>query len=73
MDMVSMAVEKARQLDPLEISHLPLRQSGIVIGGGIAGMTAAASLAFQGFETYLIEKSDSLGGLLNRLDDIASI
>jgi len=71
MDMVSMAVEKARQLDPLEISHLPLYQSAIVIGGGIAGMTAAASLASQGFETYLIEKSDSLGGLLNRLDDIA--
>ena len=71
MDMVSMAVEKARRLTPLEASHLPLLQSALVIGGGIAGMTAAAALADQGFETYLVEKQPQLGGLLNRLDDVA--
>ena len=71
MDMVSMAVEKARQLTPLEISHLPLTQSALVIGGGIAGMTAAASLASQGFTTHLVEKSYLLGGLLNQLFWIA--
>jgi heterodisulfide reductase subunit A len=71
MDMVSMAVEKARRLTPLEASHLPLLQSALVIGGGIAGMTAAAALADQGFETHLVEKQPQLGGLLNRLDDVA--
>ncbi len=71
MDMVSMAVEKARRLVPLEISHLPLTQSALVIGGGIAGMTAAAALARQGFKTHLVEKSDKLGGLLNQLEDVA--
>ena len=40
-DMVWMAVEKARRLTPLEISELPLIQKALVIGGGIAGMTAA--------------------------------
>ena len=70
-DMVSMAVEKARRLTPLEIGHLPLTQSVLVIGGGIAGMTAAAALARQGFETHLVERSEQLGGLLNRLDHIA--
>ena len=71
MDMVWMAVEKARLLTPLEISHLPLRQSALVIGGGIAGMTAAAALVRQGFKTHLVEKSEHLGGLLNQLDNIA--
>jgi heterodisulfide reductase subunit A len=71
MDMVSMAVQKARRLEPLEISHLPLTQTALVIGGGIAGMTAATTLARQGFQTHLLEKNDHLGGLLDRLDLIA--
>jgi heterodisulfide reductase subunit A len=70
-NMVWMAVEKARRLTPLEISHLPLRQSALVIGGGIAGMTAAAALADQGFETHLVEQAERLGGLLNDLELIS--
>jgi heterodisulfide reductase subunit A len=66
-----MAVEKARRLEPLEISHLSLTQSALVIGGGIAGMTAATAVAWQGFETHLVEKGDRLGGILNKLDLIA--
>jgi len=71
MDMVSMAVEKARRLVPLQINHLPLTQSALVIGGGIAGMTAAVALAHQGFETFLVERNEHLGGLLPQLDRIA--
>ncbi len=71
MDMVSMAVEKARRLVPLQINHLPLTQSALVIGGGIAGMTAAAALVHQDFETFLVERSEQLGGLLIQLDQIA--
>ena len=71
MDMVSMAVEKARRLVPLQVSHLPLTQTALVIGGGIAGMTAATALACQGFETHLVEKELCLGGLLNQLEHIA--
>jgi heterodisulfide reductase subunit A len=71
VDMVSMAVEKARRLDPLEISELPLTQSALVIGGGIAGMTAALALDDQGFETHLVEQNEQLGGLLIELDEIS--
>lgn len=71
MDMVSMAVEKARLLTPLTASHLKLEQSALVVGGGIAGMTAAAALAQQGYRTHLVEKEAHLGGLLNRLETIA--
>jgi len=70
-DMVWMAVEKARRLTPLEVSHLPLTQNALVIGGGIAGMTAASALADQGFETHLVEKNGELGGILNDLGHIA--
>ncbi len=71
IDMVHMAVEKARRLQPLEINHLPLTQRVLIIGGGIAGMTAATALARQGFDTHLIEKNQYLGGLLDKLDLIA--
>ncbi len=70
-DMVWMAVEKARRLTPLEISELPLIQKALVIGGGIAGMTAAAAIADQGYETHLVEIENRLGGLRNDLDEIA--
>ncbi len=70
-DMVAMAVNKARLLTPLESSTLPLRQSALVIGGGIAGMTAATALDRQGFETHLVEHDTRLGGALNHLSEIA--
>ena len=71
MDMVWMAVEKARRLTALETNSVPLKQSALVVGGGIAGMTAAAALSYQGFETHLVEKEQHLGGLLKQLDQIA--
>ena len=71
MDMVWMSVEKARLLEPLESSELPLTQTALVVGGGIAGMTAAAAVARQGIRTHLVEKSDQLGGMLNELHDIS--
>ena len=70
-DMVWMAVEKARRLTPLQISHLPLIQKALVIGGGISGMTAAVAIVDQGFETHLVEKESCLGGQLIQLDQIA--
>jgi heterodisulfide reductase subunit A len=70
-DMVAMSVEKARRLVPLEATQLPLTQSALVVGGGIAGMTAATALARQGFETHLVEREQSLGGVLRELDQLA--
>jgi heterodisulfide reductase subunit A len=71
IDMVRMAVEKARRLTPLEVSHQPVIQKALVVGGGIAGITAAANLAKQGYETHLVERQWRLGGLLNDLGDLA--
>lgn len=71
LDMIKMAVAKAKLLKPLHVIKLPVTRKALVIGGGVAGMAAAASLARQGFETYLVEKENQLGGLLRYLDEIA--
>ena len=62
MDLVRMAVAKARLLEPLTESKLPVTHAGVVIGGGISGMTAALDMAAQGFKVDLIEKTSELGG-----------
>ena len=66
-DLMRMAVGRARLLRSLERGRLPITRSALVLGGGLAGMTAALSLADQGFETHLVEKTDALGGNLRSL------
>jgi len=64
---VRMVVAKARMLEPLERFSLDVTSRGLVIGGGLAGMTAALALAEQGFEVYLVEKNKELGGFLRKI------
>jgi len=66
-DLVRMAVAKARLLEPLTKSELPVTQFALVIGGGLAGMTAALEFAAQGFPVDLLEQTDSLGGNLKQV------
>jgi len=66
-DLVRMAVAKARKFEPLDRILLDVIPSGLVIGGGLSGMTAALALAEQGFEVYLIEKEQELGGFLRNI------
>ena len=62
--LVASAVAKARLLEPLEEIEIEVLPSCLVIGGGIAGMTAALNLADQGFHVNLVEKETELGGNL---------
>jgi len=67
-DIVAMAVAKARLLEPLEKMKVPITKRALVIGGGIAGINAALSLADMGYETILVEKKESIGGVMAALD-----
>ena len=66
-DLVRMAVAKAIFLESQIEPELEINPSALVIGGGIAGMTAAISLARQGFNVHLVEKEAELGGMLRYL------
>jgi len=66
-DIIRMAVARATWLQPQEEPEIDVKDSSLVIGAGIAGMTAALSLADQGFKVYLVEKEPELGGNLRRL------
>jgi heterodisulfide reductase subunit A-like polyferredoxin len=74
-DLVRMAAARSAELEPLTTDEMPMTKSALVIGGGVAGMTAALALADQGFPVDLVEQSGELGGNLRNLhfgiDDIA--
>jgi heterodisulfide reductase subunit A-like polyferredoxin len=64
--LVNMAVARAALLTPQHTLDVPVNPSALVIGGGVAGMTAALSLTEQGFPVHLVEQESQLGGnLLN--------
>jgi heterodisulfide reductase subunit A-like polyferredoxin len=66
-DLVRMAVAKAALVEPLDQVRLQVTKSALVIGGGVAGMEAAIGVAEQGFQAFLVEKTDTLGGVARRL------
>jgi len=66
-DLIRMGVSKAEYLEPLETIIVKVNPSALVIGGGVTGMSAAINLNNQGYKTYLIEKEEKLGGMLNSL------
>jgi len=66
-DLVRMAVNRASLLEPIPDISVDINKSALVIGGGVAGMTAALGLADQGFPATVVEKSSELGGAAKNL------
>lgn len=61
-DQVRMAVAKVAMNVPLDELEVRVTQKALVVGGGVSGMMAARELSSQGYQTFLLEKSDHLGG-----------
>ncbi len=66
-DLVRMAVARAATLRPFGDVLLDVDQRAIVLGAGVAGMTAALSLAEQGFEVALVEREQEPGGIARQI------
>jgi len=65
--LATMAVSKARRLRAIRRNTFDVDHKALIIGGGLAGMTAAVSIAEQGFEVILVERQDELGGNLRHI------
>jgi heterodisulfide reductase subunit A len=66
-DIIRMSVARACHLEPLQEFDLPVNKAALVVGGGLAGMTCAFSIADQGHEVHLVEKESDLGGIARKI------
>lgn len=67
VQLISGSVARAQYLEPLLETSYPVVQRALVIGGGVAGMTSALTIADQGFPVHLLENGDHLGGFAKNL------
>jgi heterodisulfide reductase subunit A2 len=67
MELIRASVARAIQLEPLYDKSFRVINEGLVIGGGVAGLSAALTIADQGFKVHLVEKSGQLGGFARNL------
>jgi len=67
-DLVAAAVAKASFLTPLDMIKVPVTKKAMVIGGGVAGISAALDLGDQGIDTILVEKEPTIGGVMAQLN-----
>jgi heterodisulfide reductase subunit A len=66
-DIIRMSVARACHLEPLQEFDLPVNKAALVVGGGVAGMNCALSIANQGHEVHLVEKANELGGVVRKI------
>jgi len=67
-DLVKMAVERVKLLEPQVETEVPILRKALVVGGGVAGIQSALDLADSGYQVYLVEKYASIGGRMAQID-----
>jgi heterodisulfide reductase subunit A len=65
--LVAAAVAKAVLLEQLEEREVPVTEAALVVGGGVAGLTAALDVANAGYPVYVVEREPSVGGRMAQL------
>jgi len=66
--IISGGVERVRHHEELEPMRVPIHPASLVVGGGIAGISAALELANAGYPVYLVERTPSIGGHMAQFD-----
>lgn len=67
-DALKSAVARAAVLEKILVKEVDITKKALIIGGGVAGLSAGIDLAEQGFEVHLVEKSPTIGGKMAKLD-----
>jgi len=67
-DAVKSGVARATVLEQILVKEVDITKKALIIGGGVAGLSAGIDLADEGFEVYLVEKSPTIGGKMAMLD-----
>jgi len=65
--IIAIGISKVKGMDPTSVPTAPITRKALVVGGGIAGMTAGLAIADHGYPVTLVEKTEYLGGNLLRL------
>ena len=68
MDLVRAAVRRVKWHVPLERRQVPIHPAVLVVGGGIAGIDAALTMASAGKRVYLVEREPTIGGHMAQFD-----
>lgn len=67
-DLVRAAVSRVAMHQAIKLKEIPVEPACVVIGGGVAGIEAALTVAKSGYKTYLVEKKPTIGGVMAQLD-----
>jgi len=66
--LISSTVSRVGYQEPLQPRKEPVTEAALVVGGGIAGIQAALTMADAGYPVYLVEREPSIGGHMAQLD-----
>jgi heterodisulfide reductase subunit A len=66
--LISAAVARVAWQESLQARRVPVTDKALVVGGGIAGIQAALTIANAGYQVYLVEREPSIGGYMAQLD-----
>jgi len=66
--LVRSAVMRVAYQEPLNVTKEPVTPATLIVGGGIAGIQAALTIADAGYKVYLVERDPSIGGHMAELD-----
>jgi heterodisulfide reductase subunit A len=68
MALIAAAVERVALHEPLERQRVKVHPDVLIVGGGIAGIHAALTLADAGKKVYLVEREPTIGGYMAKFD-----
>ena len=68
IELIKAGISRAQLLEDIPTKTVPVKPSALVIGGGIAGLSAAIDLGDGGYKVHLVEKNTTIGGRMSQLD-----